>query len=275
MIVDRRTLLTGAVAATAAAPVCAQTKAPATGLEHLASSDPTETIDLWPSCPTDRAPLPVEGVRERSRDPSYNDRYVFGISRPRMSVFRPMKPDGSAVLIMPGGGYRWVVIDKEGYEMARLLAERGVTAFVLFYRLPGEGWASGPDTPLADAQRAMRLIRHRAGSCGVDPSGSAQRASRPAGTSARACSPGMRQGPIRRWTSRPFVRQAGYRGADYPVISMTAPTAHAVSRAKLIGENATPAIERANNPALTFRPMRPRRSCSMPRTIRAYLSPTP
>ena len=53
--------------------------------------------------------------------------------------------------------------------MARWLAARGFTAFVLFYRLPGEGWASGPDTPLADAQRAMRLIRHRARDFAIDP----------------------------------------------------------------------------------------------------------
>ena len=66
-----------------------------------------------------------------------------------MAVFRPARPNGAAVLIMPGGGYAWVVVDKEGYEMARLLAARGITAFVLFYRLPGEGWAAGPDVALA------------------------------------------------------------------------------------------------------------------------------
>ena len=44
-----------------------------------------------------------------------------------------------------------------------------MTVFVLFYRLPGDGWAAGPDVALADAQRAMRLIRHRANSFGIDP----------------------------------------------------------------------------------------------------------
>ena len=85
-----------------------------------------------------------------------------GINRPRLDVFRPDRPNGAAVLLTPGGGYRWVVVDKEGYEMGRWLAARGFTAFVLFYRLPGEGWAAGPDVALADAQRAMRLIRARA-----------------------------------------------------------------------------------------------------------------
>ncbi len=49
---------------------------------------------------------------------------------------------------MPGGGYRHVVVDKEGYEMGRWLAARGFTAFVLFYRLPGDGWEAGPNTAL-------------------------------------------------------------------------------------------------------------------------------
>ena len=78
-----------------------------------------------------------------------------------MIVFRPATRNGSAVLVTPGGGYRWVVIDKEGYEIGRWLSARGYTVFVLFYRLPGEGWAAGPEVALSDAQRAMRLIRAR------------------------------------------------------------------------------------------------------------------
>ena len=62
-----------------------------------------------------------------------------------------------------------VVIDKEGFEMARWLAERGIAAFVLFYRLPHQGWTAGPDVALADAQRAIRLIRHSHAAYGIDP----------------------------------------------------------------------------------------------------------
>jgi acetyl esterase/lipase len=87
---------------------------------------------------------------------------VLGITRPRMVVFRPLKPNGSALLIAPGGGYSWVVLDKEGYELGPLFADRGITVFALFYRLSHEGWAAGPDVALSDAQRAMRLIRARA-----------------------------------------------------------------------------------------------------------------
>ena len=101
-------------------------------------ADPSETILLWPGgAPGLPATPPKEVIDERSKDPALRDRAVYGITRPRLVVFRPRVPNGSAVLVMPGGGYRWVVVDKEGYEIGRWLADRGYTVFVLFYRLPG------------------------------------------------------------------------------------------------------------------------------------------
>ena len=253
-MIDRRTLVTSTLALVTVSPGVAQATAPAPGpgSRQLVFPDPAETIDLWPGRPPG-APvrMPVERVTERSKDPAYNDRYVLGIGTPRMTVFRPRRPNGSAVLIMPGGGYRWVVIDKEGYEMARVLAARGVTAFVLFYRLPGEGWSAGPDTPLADAQRAMRIIRQRAGPFGIDPK--------------RICAMGFSAGGHVAASLLTRFAEKAYQPVDeadnlparpdlaapiYPVISMTRPTAHSVSRAKLIGEKATAELERANNPAM-------------------------
>jgi acetyl esterase/lipase len=253
MTVDRRTLLLGSLALGVAGRASAQTRAPATpDSRHMTFPEPRETIDLWPAgTPGAPARLPVETVKERSKDPAYNDRYVFGISRPRMAVFRPARPNGAAVLITPGGGYNWVVVDKEGYEMARLLAARGVTAFVLFYRLPHEGWASGPNTPLADAQRAIRLIRHQAPRYGID--------------SKRVCAMGFSAGghlcadlmtrfgtkvyapvdPADRLSARPDAA-----APIYPVVSMSLPVAHAGSRKNLVGENASPERERAHSPHL-------------------------
>ena len=253
MIIDRRTAMLGTFALGLAGRGSAQTAAPATSdSPHLTFADPTEMVDLWPAgAPGRPAKLPAETVKERSTDKSFNDRYVFGISRPRMAVFRPARPSGAAVLITPGGGYNWVVIDKEGYEMARWLAGRGVTAFVLFYRLPHEGWSSGPNTPLADAQRAMRLIRDRARSFGIDPK--------------RVCAMGFSAGghlcadlltrfdarvyapidPADRLSARPDAA-----APIYPVVSMTLPTAHAGSRKNLVGETASAERERAHSPHL-------------------------
>ncbi len=253
MTIDRRTALLGTLALGLTAGAKAQTRPPATpDSPHMTSPEPTETIDLWPrGAPGAPAKLPVETVRERSKDPAYNDRYVFGISRPRMAVFRPVRPNGAAVLITPGGGYNWVVIDKEGYEMARELAARGATAFVLFYRLPHEGWLSGPNTPLADAQRGIRLIRHRASRYGVDAE--------------RVCAMGFSAGGhlcadlMTRFAATVYspVDAADRHSARpdlaapiYPVVSMTLPAAHAGSRRNLVGENASPERERAHSPHL-------------------------
>jgi acetyl esterase/lipase len=147
-----------------------------------------------------------------------------------------------------------VVIDKEGYEMARLLAAEGVTAFVLFYRLPHEGWAAGPDVSLSDAQRAMRLIRHGASRYGLDAE--------------RVCAMGFSAGGhlcadlLTRFDA-PVYRPLD--GADrlsarpalaapiYPVVSMTLPTAHGGSRRNLVGESASPERERAHSPGFNAR----------------------
>lgn len=154
--IDRRTLLAASLAAI-----------PASG---VAAPAPATSIALWPG----EAPGLVnralaEVTTERSVTPAVRDRALSGIRRPRLDVFRPAKPDGAAMLVIPGGGYQRVVIDKEGYEIGAWLAARGVTAFVLFYRLPADGWRDPANTPLADAQRAMRLIRAGAKTFAIDP----------------------------------------------------------------------------------------------------------
>jgi acetyl esterase/lipase len=252
---DRRSLLSaGLLLPLAAAPfsrALAQTAPPQTGGPTPPGlPQPSETIDLWPNgAPGMPATPPVETVTERSTDPALLDRSVEGIARPRMVVFRPDRPNGAALLITPGGGYRLVVVDKEGYELARWAAARGFTAFVLFYRLPGEGWADRANVPLADAQRAMRLIRHRASGYAIDP--------------ARVSAMGFSAGGhlcadlAARFAARTYVPvdEADTLSARphsaapmYPVISMTAPAAHAGSREKLLGANPTPELEAAHSP---------------------------
>ncbi|MBV9931461.1 MAG: alpha/beta hydrolase [Alphaproteobacteria bacterium] len=241
MEIDRRTALLGSLAAAGFASRAAGQP-----------PQPAETIELWPrGAPGMPAKPPVERIDERSQDPGFHDRAVLGIARPRMTVFRPARPNGAAVLIMPGGGYSWVVVDKEGNELGAWLAARGVTAFVLFYRLPGEGWAAGPDTPLQDAQRAMRLIRARAEAYRLDP--------------ARVAAMGFSAGghlcadlatrfaaPVYQPTDTADALSARPVAAApiYPVIAMTAPLAHPGSRRNLVGEHASAERERAHSPHL-------------------------
>ncbi len=251
MTIDRRSLIVAGLASTLTARAGAQTPPPvAVGALPPGLPQPSETIDLWPgTAPGLPAAALTETVNERSTDPLVTDRAVFGISRPRMAVFRPDRPNGAAVLLTPGGGYRWVVVDKEGYEMARWLAARGFTAFVLFYRLPGEGWSAGPDVPLADALRAMRLIRHRSRDFAIDPER----------VSAMGFSAG---GHVCASLSTRFAARA-YQPVDaadrlsakphsaapiYPVISMDPAIAHSGSRRLLLGKAPTAEAEALYSP---------------------------
>lgn len=164
MDLDRRTLLgaaAGAVATCAAGPVAAQ--------RQSATWPPAERITLWPKRPPNaptRLPTPKVTL---NGPPGRQEMWLTGVAEPIVGVFRPEKPDGRALLALPGGGYRFLSIENEGLNVASTFTPMGVTVFVLAYRLPGEGWAEPQDVPLQDGQRAMRLIRRDAARFGIDP----------------------------------------------------------------------------------------------------------
>jgi acetyl esterase/lipase len=131
---------------------------------------PDETISLWPDGAPGGENVELTERREQRAGPDGSPmQIVTDITDPTLAIFRAVQPDGSAILIVPGGGYSLVVVDHEGWESARWFSRRGPTVYVMTYRLPHQGWAAGADTPLQDAQRAIRLIRARAGRDGVDP----------------------------------------------------------------------------------------------------------
>ena len=85
----------------------------------------------------------------------------WNISIPTLTVLSPAQPNGHGVLIAAGGGYRRIEVGKESMPAAQWLTARGYTAYILSYRLPGEGWSEGNRVSLQDALRALRLIRQR------------------------------------------------------------------------------------------------------------------
>jgi acetyl esterase/lipase len=220
---------------------------------------PDASIDLWPGeAPGLLDPDLHERLTERSKDPAIADRALDRIRTPRLDVFRAAKPNGAALLIMPGGGYERVVLDKEGYELAAWLSARGVTCFVLFYRLPAEGWKNAPNVPLADAQRAMRLIRSQAAGWHVDPlrvaamgfsagghlcADLATRFDRPVYDPVDAAD----SGPARPMLAAPL----------YPVVTMDPAFAHAGSRERLIGKSPSPESETEHSPDRQVRRVTP------------------
>ncbi|NJC41610.1 acetyl esterase/lipase [Brevundimonas alba] len=228
MTLNRRTAL--GLAAAAMTPV-SQTRAPA---------DPVETIRLWPgAAPGGERAAVTPRVVERSSDPAFHDRFAQYTTEPLLTVLRPARANGASLLLIPGGGYKWAVVDKEGLDCARVFAAAGVTCFVLRYRLPGDGWAAGADAPLQDAQRALRLVRARAAADGLDPGRVAV-----LGASAGGHLAGM-------LTARRDATYATVDAADgasfrpdlsillYPVATMADPFVHAGSRRELLGQAPT------------------------------------
>lgn len=219
---------------------------------------PDEDIPLWPEGAGVPGGVP-EGLSETlvERDNPFGllDRAAHDVTRPILSLFRAREPTGKALLIIPGGGYRWVVVDKEGYEGARWFSRRGAHVYVLRYRLPHQGWAAGADAPLQDAQRAVRLIRARAGQDGVDPGkvmvmGFSAGGHLAGSLCARfAASLHAPVDAVDRLDARPDL------GAlIYPVTRMGGPHVHAGSRTHLIGADASPKREAAYDLTRTVAP---------------------
>lgn len=239
MTIKRRTMLglTVGSAVSAATRTSAQATVQTAG---VAPPDPTETIRLWPNgAPGGEGVTVTPIVPERSTDPAFHDRYAQYTTDPIMTVFRPERPNGSAMLLTPGGGYRWVVVDKEGYDVARVFAASGTTCFVLRNRLPGDGWAAGPDAPLQDVQRALRLIRARAQDYGVRPDRIAL-----LGASAGGHLAGLGSARTDAVYEAADAADTGSFRPDltvlmYPVATMADPHVHAGSRGFLLGENPT------------------------------------
>ncbi|WPO78498.1 alpha/beta hydrolase [Flavobacterium sp. KACC 22761] len=93
------------------------------------------------------------------------------VSVPTLSIFIPknVKPNQTAIIIFPGGGYSHLAIDKEGTKVANWLNSLGITAFVLKYRLPSDLIMKNKTVgPLQDAQEAVRYVRENATKWNID-----------------------------------------------------------------------------------------------------------
>ncbi|PHV35725.1 alpha/beta hydrolase [Janthinobacterium sp. BJB304] len=129
-------------------------------LIHLhAGAAPPGAIVLWPGAPPGGA---APGPQRDSAKGS-----ITQVEQPYLIAHRPARPDGTAVLLVSGGGYAHIEAGKESGPTAAWLQAQGVTAFELVYRLPQEG--GGVAAPFQDGQRAMRVIRARAAEWGIDP----------------------------------------------------------------------------------------------------------
>lgn len=121
------------------------------------------TVEVWPAgkMPGRPATQP-EGQRPVSSDGVHR---ITNVSTPTLTVFpAPASATAApAMIVSPGGGYSYVVIDKEGTEIAAWLNSAGITAVVLKYRVPANRAGA-----MQDVQRALRTARSRAGEWNID-----------------------------------------------------------------------------------------------------------
>ena len=127
--------------------------------------------NIWPG----EAPGSQKSDADEEIDNRDKDQNAFGLNRmihnvsiPTIAIHLPPKETatGTAVIISPGGAFRFVVIDKEGHDVARRLNSIGVAAIVLKYRT--KPYAE-PETSVLDLQRAIRIVRSRADELNIRP----------------------------------------------------------------------------------------------------------
>jgi endo-1,4-beta-xylanase len=125
---------------------------------------------LWPNgAPGSEGKARVEKVRITDK----GEHVVSNVDKPSLTVYLPPKDRASSasVVVAPGGGHRELWMDHEGHRVAAALSSRGITAFVLKYRLAREEGSTYTveKHALDDIQRALRLVRSRAQQWLLDP----------------------------------------------------------------------------------------------------------
>ncbi len=134
------------------------------GTSQSMAAESSSSFNVWPQDPPTVVPTQgSERVLENRPRPFYQ---LTDVSTPTVSVFLPeqSKQNGTAVLVLPGGGLQRLAIEHEGLEVAQWLNELGITAFVLKYRVPARAQIG-----VQDAQRALSIIRSKANQWQVDP----------------------------------------------------------------------------------------------------------
>jgi acetyl esterase/lipase len=122
-------------------------------------------LDLWPGKPPgENAKIGEEKLTKEKWGKS-----LTNVSKPTLMVYRPTKEKdtGAALIIAPGGAFRFLAIEHEGENVAEWCSSIGITGIVLKYRVPRR--TDNPQAALQDGQRAVSLVRSKAKEWGIDP----------------------------------------------------------------------------------------------------------
>lgn len=142
----------------------------ALALSLSASAAEPLTLKLWP----DGAPSPLPAKSEATAKliQSYGGATptrLTDISDPTITIYRPEKPNGTSVVVAPGGGFMFLSYSFEGTQVCEWLNSIGVTGILLKYRTPTRDDADPFKLPVQDARRAIGLTRHHAVEWSLDP----------------------------------------------------------------------------------------------------------
>ena len=143
------------------------------GLSLLHAQQRQEIV-LRPDLPAGEELYTPEASNVHVKSPE--EKWVRKVKRPVMEVYPAPKPNGTAVVVAPGGGFAILAIEHEGRDVARWMNERGVTAFVLRYRVGLEEGATQPmnrqlsqKAAIEDGLLAVKTVRERAAEWKIDP----------------------------------------------------------------------------------------------------------
>ncbi|CAH8282561.1 acetyl esterase/lipase [Mariniflexile fucanivorans] len=165
------------------------------------------------------------------------------VQTPTLEVFLPTKKSatGKAVIICPGGGYKYVVYDWEGTDIAKWYNSKGIAAFVLKYRLPNSKSVKvSYEAPLQDAQRALRIVRSQAEKWQVNPNKIGIMGFSAGGHVASTLGIQFDKPNIFKETTIDAISaRPDFMILIYPVVTMKTDYTHKGSRLSLLGENPT------------------------------------
>ena len=116
-------------------------------------------------------PNGAPGSEKRRAEPEIaQDYWVRNVHNPSLTIYRPGRQNGAAVIVIPGGAHKLIVWTSEGANVGPALNRYGLTVFVLKYRLAREeGSSYSIDDAAADVRRSIRWVRAHARDYGVDP----------------------------------------------------------------------------------------------------------
>ncbi|MBD3749810.1 MAG: alpha/beta hydrolase [Sphingobacteriales bacterium] len=126
------------------------------------------TMDLYPNGVPNAKP--AQDYIEKTFTNQYGMVNIVKVSKPELLAYYPENPNGTAIIIFPGGGYSTLAMKHEGYDIAEAFYKMGVTAFIVKYRLPSDLIMENKTIgPLQDAQQAIKTVRENAEKWQINP----------------------------------------------------------------------------------------------------------